>query len=46
MSEQEKHDTEEARQAPSQGRETRRGDEAHEASWDSYSLEILHALDD
>jgi hypothetical protein len=46
MSEQEKHDTEEARQAPSQGREIRRGDEAREANWDSYSLEILHALDD
>jgi hypothetical protein len=41
MSEKEKHDTEDARQAPSQGRET-----DLESSWDSYSLEVLHALDD
>ena len=46
MSETEKHDTEEARQLPSQGRETRRGDEGLESCWDSYSLEVLHALDD
>lgn len=46
MSEKEKHDTEEARQIPSQGRETCRGEDALESSWDSYSLEVLHALDD
>ncbi len=46
MSEKEKHDTEEARQIPSQGRETRRGDDGLEVSWDSYSVEVLHALDD
>jgi hypothetical protein len=46
MSEKEKVDTEEARQVPSQGREARRADEALEASWDSYSPEVLHALDD
>ena len=46
MSEKETHDTEEARQLPSQGRETRRVDDGLEASWDSYSLEVLHALDD
>lgn len=45
MSEKEKHDTEEARQLPSQGRETRR-DDGLETNWDSYSLEVLHALDD
>jgi hypothetical protein len=45
MSEKEKPDTEEPRQAPSQGRESR-PDEAREASWESYSLEVLHALDD
>ena len=45
MSEKEKHDTEDARQVPSQGRETRRVEDL-ESSWDSYSLEVLHALDD
>jgi hypothetical protein len=45
MSEKEKHDTEETRQVPSPGWEARRGEDP-EPSWDSYSLEVLHALDD
>jgi hypothetical protein len=44
MSEKEQPDTVEPRQAPSQGRE--KCDDAWEESWDSYSLEVLHALDD
>ncbi len=46
MSEKEKPDTEEARQVPSQGWESRRGDDGLDSRWDSYSLEVLHALDD
>jgi hypothetical protein len=45
MSEKENHDPEDTRPTPSQGREARRGEDL-EPSWDSYSLEVLHALDD
>ncbi len=48
MNENENRDTQDTRQVPSPGRDTQWGEDRSEApgAWESYSLEVLHALDD